>query len=890
MPKYKRTRCGVSYLTTLTTVSILSLPWAAAAQTIDDARTSTVSSSGGDAEITITESGSISTSGILQQGISSSGESPTIINNGTITTDGPSSRGISSTGDGSTQDKTTIINNGTITTNDETSDGIIADGAEAIITNNGTITTLGSRSAGIRSTGNDAEIILGENGTITTSAELSGGGSGAHGIRSTHENAKITINGSIITTGEGGHGVQSTNVSSDDGVPDNAIITVGATGSITTSGNNAYGIRSEGTSATISNDGEITTSGERAHGIQATGADATISNDGDITTSGVDAEGIRATGADATISNDGDITTSGVDAEGIRATGADATISNTGEITTSGVGAKGIFSTGADATITNTGTITTSGNSAHGIRAADANATISNTGSITTSGENAGGIRSNGDDSTITNDGSMTTSGVDAEGIRATGANATISNTGSITTSGERAHGIRAADANATITLGATGAISTEGNEAHGIQATGDGAMITIEGKVSVSGEGAYVVHGGDDTNQILTLSAGAETQGEFNLGDSEGDNDVAKIWVNDTQSSSTFTIGGAETINLKNADQDARILRLPKLVSNTGDSVAVIDPTGSSATRIALGAMTGQIQRQVFQRLDARHPASMEGSGSWGTLFGIRSERNEDDLALAWSHRLYGATGGFDTTLDGDRRVGIVAGIGQDQIKTTEVTSIKDSATYAFAGAYGQQSMGRLNLDGSVVLGYARHDSARTVLDNLVGYEIADGEYNSAYISPSLALEWSEELGDWGTELRPSAKISYTYGYYGAYTETGTTNSNINFDSRSVNIVDGRLQLAVAQSFLDAQGEIELRGGATFTYYGEDSVGAHLGTGAPISYRIPGDETIPGGYAGVNMRYKIADAVTMGGDIEYAKTSGGEGAISGQLGLVFKF
>ncbi len=590
------------------------------------------------------------------------------------------------------------------------------------------------------------------------------------------------------------------------------------------------------------------------------------------------AHGIRSNGDDAEITNDGDITTSGEKARGILSSGADARITNDGEITTSGKGAAGIMASRSNATITlgATGAITTSGENANGIESTNNNATISSNGSITTRGNNAIGIQS--------------TDGPNVGGTQTLADNATITlgATGAITTSGENAHGIFSNGDDAEITN--DGEITTSGNNAHGISSEGADATITINGTVIVSGEGAYVVHGGDDTNQILNLLSGAKTYGQFNLGDSAGDNDIANIWVNDTQSSSTFTIGGAETINLHSEEQDARILRLPKLVSNTGDSVAVIDPTGSSATRIALGAMTGQIQRQVFQRLDARHPASMEGSGSWGTLFGIRSERNEDDLALAWSHRLYGATGGFDTTLDGDRRVGIVAGIGQDQIKTTEVTSIKDSATYAFAGAYGQQSMGRLNLDGSVVLGYARHDSARTVLDNLVGYEIADGEYNSAYISPSLALEWSEELGDWGTELRPSAQISYTYGYYGAYTETGTTNSNINFDSRSVNIVDGRLQLAVAQSFLDAQGEIELRGGATFTYYGEDSVGAHLGTGAPISYRIPGDETIPGGYAGVNMRYKIADAVTMGGDIEYAKTSGGEGAISGQLGLALQF
>ena len=677
-------------------VLMLTLPWAAAAQTIDDARTSTVSSSGGDAEITVTGSGSITTSGILQQGISSSGESPTIINNGTITTDGPSSRGIRSTGDGSTQDKTTIINNGEITTNDETSDGIIADGADAIIINNGTITTDGSRSAGIQSTGNDAEIILGENGTITTSAELSGGGSGAPGIRSTHENAKITINGEIITTSEGGHGVQSTNMSSDDGVPDNAIITVGATGIITTSGNNAHGISSEG----------------------------------------------------------------------------------------------------ADAIITNNGTITTTGDGAHGI------------------------------------------------------------------------------------------------------QAAGENAEITINGTVKVSGEGSYVVQGHNDTDQILNLrlDLGAETQGEFNLGDSKGDNDVANVSLDtSTVISSTITIGGAETINLTNADQDARIFQLPQFKSEAGDSVAIVDPTGATATRRALGTTTGQIHRQVSNRLAfAPHggdsAADAHDGAAWGALFGGQSKRDDDGLALAFDHSFYGVVGGYDAYSDSGQRVGFFAGFGREDIKTSDIASITDTADRVFAGVYGRHVMGNWSLDGSVVVGRASHKSTRLVDDNIKGRETARGKYNSTSISPALRLSWSHALAS-GLELRPSAHIAYTHGSYGSYTESGTTNSDISFGKRTVGITDARLQLAVAQPFAADRGEIEWRIGATSTHYGKDSVNARWGEGATTSHAVPGDRTVSGGFVGATLHYAVKDRVTLDGTIEYTETSGDRsGALLGQLVLVFKF
>ncbi len=283
------------------------------------------------------------------------------------------------------------------------------------------------------------------------------------------------------------------------------------------------------------------------------------------------------------------------------------------------------------------------------------------------------------------------------------------------------------------------------------------------------------------------------------------------------------------------------------------------------------------------------------EGSG-WATFFGIPpSERSEDGLALAWEHNLYGVSGGYDALLDSGQRVGLFGGVSKDRMKTSEVTSIEDSATHIFVGVYGRQSMGsRLSLDGSVLFGYANHDSDRAVRDNVAGYEVAGGEYNSFYISPSLALGWSHELES-GLEFRPSAQVSYTYGYYDDYTESGTTNSNISFDDRSVNIFDGRLELALARSFSDAQGEIELRGGATLTHYGEDSVGARLGDGPSISYRVPGDETTPGSYAGINLRYKVADYASIDADVEYIRTLSGSGVegtdlVLAQIGLAVRF
>ncbi len=182
--------------------------------------------------------------------------------------------------------------------------------------------------------------------------------------------------------------------------------------------------------------------------------------------------------------------------------------------------------------------------------------------------------------------------------------------------------------------------------------------------------------------------------------------------------------------------------------------------------------------------------------------------------------------------------------------------------------------------MSGSVVGGYESHNSDRSVFDNLEGDGTADGGYHSFYVSPSLALAWYHDLGD-GLEFRPSAQIAYT-------TVSGTTNSDLRFDDRDVHIFDGRLQLALAQSY--DRGEIELRGGATLTHYGDDNVDVSLGGGDPISYRVPGNETIPAGYVGASLRYVVRDNVNLVGDVEYHNGTGGTESISGYLGLRVRF
>ena len=844
----------------------------------------------------VVNTGPITTSASGAHGILSTGTGAiTNAASGTITTTGPGAYGISSTGTGD------ITNEGEI---NSSGIGIHSEGnnnTQIRIRNTGMIS---STRVGISSSGND-EITNAAGGTITTTGGtggtvgifLSGVGniinegeinSSGTGIRSTGDNSQISNTGTITSSGSGifsdgigtridnsgtidsmhriggifttGNGTTITNSSVINSISVGGIYTAGNNTTITNStggvitmrgGSNSSGIASFGTGVNITNDGTINVNGTQSHGIVTLLDTDTVEirNTGLITTIGDDSSAIFSVGND-TITNaaGGRLETDGDIAYGIVTTG-DGDITNAGMITTTGISSYGIFASGGEGAIRNTGEIST--RAAHGI--------------YTTGGRS------------VTNAGTITGFATNAHGISSFGGTGDITNDGRIETRGDRGAGISSSGDGVVITVGEDGIITTTGGNAHGIVAMGNSEII-INGTVSATGGGSDAVRGSDEEDQILILGAGAIIEGGLDLGERGGDNDVLDIVAN-PQRSRTLAISGVDTL---------RSGAVPVLQS--GNTVAVLDSTGSSATRITLGAMTGQIRRQVFQRLDSRRLSRGAAAkrDAWGGLFGMVSDRDEDGMALAWDHSLYGVSGGVDMLLESGQRVGVFAGVGRNRVRT-KVTSIRDTATHGFVGAYGQQSVGEFNLDGAVLFGYGRHDSDRTVQDAMTGHEVANGKYDNFYVSPSLSLKWFKGLGE-GLEFRPRAEISYTYGDFSGYTERETINSNISFNGRSVHIADGRLELALARTFDDDQGEIEVRGGATFTHFGEDSVRARLGGGPSVSYRITGENTIRGGFGGIRISYQITDSVTMNGDLEYARSSGDGESTGGYIWLGLQF
>ena len=169
---------------------------------------------------------------------------------------------------------------------------------------------------------------------------------------------------------------------------------------------------------------------------------------------------------------------------------------------------------------------------------------------------------------------------------------------------------------------------------------------------------------------------------------------------------------------------------------------------------------------------------------------------------------------------------------------------------------------------------GYEDHDNDRVVVDNLNGFETAQADFSSFFISPSLTLSSAYVLDEY-FELRPSATLAYSGGWYEDYAESGTTRSDLVIDDRDAHALTGQLQLAAAYSPYE-DNELELRAGAKARYTDNDNIDVSL---AGTNFQIPNasDNDVYGGYIGMNLRIAIKEKINLIADVEQGFASGNE-------------
>ena len=153
--------------------------------------------------------------------------------------------------------------------------------------------------------------------------------------------------------------------------------------------------------------------------------------------------------------------------------------------------------------------------------------------------------------------------------------------------------------------------------------------------------------------------------------------------------------------------------------------------------------------------------------------------------------------------------------------------------------------------------------------------------------MSPSLTLSAEYALAD-RLVFRPSATLVYSVAWYDDYNESGTTSSNLSIDDRTVQALNGRLQLAAAYE-LDEGSELELRVGGMSRHTDDDDIDANL-AGTDFRFASTSDDSVYGGYLGANLRVAVHDRMNLTADMEFGTASGDETHVHGMLGFEVSF
>ncbi|MGV7223050.1 MAG: autotransporter outer membrane beta-barrel domain-containing protein [Nitrospinales bacterium] len=445
-------------------------------------------------------------------------------------------------------------------------------------------------------------------------------------------------------------------------------------------------------------------------------------------------------------------------------------------------------------------------------------------------------------------------------------------------------------------TINHSGSITTKGPEGHGIYLDGSSSnnIINNHGGIFVTGLGSLAIL--DDTGIILFPSASNNTLNIFPgsqiVGgiDFDQKGDVINIFGTGygAGSSSTLTFVGTPTVNLNGAN-----------MVNAGGVYTVVDPTGPSVNGAALGIMMGGIHNVLAGRGGQAPPAqvastriepgmmpSADDSQIWFSGFGSHRERDTDGQVLAYDHDFYGGVGGYEMQLGRSSRIGFLAGYANTDL-ATDFQSLYTNTHSGFIGTYGQVRFGSFNLDASLIGGYEQNDNNRIVVDNINGFELAEADYDSFFISPSVTLS-SEVRIFTNIALRPSATATYSIAWYDSYTETGTTQSNLSIDDRTAQAVITKLQMVAAYVFGNGS-EVGLLAGGRFRYTINDDVNATL-AGTSFRYASSGDDTHFEALVGAHARVAVTNNLNLTINGQYALSDGIETTISGQAGVEFIF
>ena len=352
---------------------------------------------------------------------------------------------------------------------------------------------------------------------------------------------------------------------------------------------------------------------------------------------------------------------------------------------------------------------------------------------------------------------------------------------------------------------------------------------------------------------------------------------------------------------------------QVPVVASGSKSGIVVyIDPTGYALQASAVGVLSNAVHTVVSQRLSPsnqrraaiRRQIQLAAAGElfpgllfrdprpliWTEFFGGGRSRGQEKVNHAYDQNYKGVVLGMEQSEAGDAapRLGLLLGYADSSVKTRPASS-KTTTESLFGGIYGQLSWHGLAIGGGLNVGHEWHKGSRYYMrDGLA--DTARADYNSWFLSPSLEVSGIYPLSG-RFELRPSASVNYTAGFYDGYKETGLGERDLTLDSRMLWSTISRLSVAAA--FMpDEDQELSLRAGVSNRFTGGDKIKGRV-SGSAFSFSSTGDRSVYSGFVALDLRYQFDGRFSVVVNTEYSHSIGGsasERELGGSLMLQYEF
>jgi outer membrane autotransporter protein len=282
--------------------------------------------------------------------------------------------------------------------------------------------------------------------------------------------------------------------------------------------------------------------------------------------------------------------------------------------------------------------------------------------------------------------------------------------------------------------------------------------------------------------------------------------------------------------------------------------------------------------------------PAS--GVAAWSQGFAGERQQQAEGAMLASTNSVYGGTIGVDRPFGSNLRLGAFVGAGYGRLGV-DLNSQTIDTDYVFGGGYGRFDWSSHFLDFAISTGHTANASTRLVADNASpsGFDTATASYGGWYVSPELAYGVRLPLAA-NMMLIPIARVRYLGAALDGYTESGSA-QDLSVAGRFVNDVEERFELDLAR--IDASNPVGVikttvkAGVLGLERLGDTTVNTVL-IGQSLAFAAPGEKVTAGGFAGIDLDYRITTTVSLFASGEGAlMTDGGVvGTVKGGARMVF--